>query len=260
MSVLDGIMNRLHNVEHEHNVRILFACESGSRAWGFESTDSDYDVRFVYVRPEDWYLSVNVEHRRDVIELPIDETYDINGWDLRKALRLFLKSNPPFYEWLSSPVMYLQHGDLVDRLRDLAEEAYNPLASHYHYYRMAEKNFREHLRGDTVKRKKYLYVLRPLLAVHWIRRGLGVVPMRFEDLVDGIVDDETLKSEIDELVRIKKAGSEADVGPRLPVIHEFLESELEGPNEDVPEPAPQVSVDRINRLFREIVRSDAPSA
>jgi predicted nucleotidyltransferase len=113
------IGRRLRRVEQDHAVRVLFACESGSRAWGFPSRNSDYDVRFIYIRPEDWYLSIDLERRRDVIELPIEDEFDINGWDVRKALKLFVKSNPPLLEWLNSPVVYLEHGTLASSLREL---------------------------------------------------------------------------------------------------------------------------------------------
>ncbi len=82
----------LAEIEAQENVRIVYACESGSRAWGFPSSDSDYDVRFIYLHPLEWYLSI--EKRRDVIERPITGVLDVNGWDLRKALQLFRKSNP----------------------------------------------------------------------------------------------------------------------------------------------------------------------
>ena len=86
------IVNRLEEIERSESVRILLAVESGSRAWGFPSPDSDYDVRFLYARPRDWYLSIDA--RRDVIECPIEDVLDINGWDIRKALHLLLKANP----------------------------------------------------------------------------------------------------------------------------------------------------------------------
>ena len=100
------ILTRMHNAEKEHGVRILLAVESGSRAWGFESPNSDFDARFIYVHPRDWYLSVGLEEQRDVIEYPIVDDIDLNGWDLRKALRLFWKSNPAFVEWIQSPIVY----------------------------------------------------------------------------------------------------------------------------------------------------------
>ena len=102
------ILRELANLEKEHQVKILFACESGSRAWGFPSQDSDYDVRFIYLHPQDWYLSIEVERKRDVIELPISDDLDITGWDLRKALQLFKKTNPPLLEWLGSPIIYAE--------------------------------------------------------------------------------------------------------------------------------------------------------
>lgn len=111
------INRRLTEVEHTRNVKILFACESGSRAWGFASPDSDYDVRFIYIHPTDWYLSVNLEDKRDVIELPIDDVWDINGWELRKALKLFNKSNPPLLEWLQSPIIYRENPEIMNQIR-----------------------------------------------------------------------------------------------------------------------------------------------
>ena len=112
----------LEDIEQREGVRIFYACESGSRAWGFPSTDSDYDVRFLYARPSDWYLSINVETKRDVIERPIVDVWDVNGWDIRKALQLLKKSNPPLLEWLHSPVVYRETGDFAARLRTLAAE------------------------------------------------------------------------------------------------------------------------------------------
>ena len=95
LSVREEILKRLDQIEHEENVSIVYACESGSRAWGFESTDSDWDVRFIYVDQQDWYLSIDVEEKRDVIERPINDELEISGWDLRKALKFLRKSNPP---------------------------------------------------------------------------------------------------------------------------------------------------------------------
>ena len=104
MNMKEKITKKLSIIEKEYNVKIIYACESGSRAWGFESQDSDYDVRFIYFHDLNWYLSV--EDRRDVIEKPADGVFDINGWDLRKTLKLLRKSNPPLLEWLQSPIVY----------------------------------------------------------------------------------------------------------------------------------------------------------
>jgi len=130
---LSELTPRLDAIEAENDVRILYACESGSRAWGFASPDSDYDVRFIYARPREWYLSIDTQKRRDVIECPIEGLWDVNGWDLRKALGLLAKSNPPLLEWLGSPIVYRQDGSFVAGLQALAEEYLSPRSSRLHY-------------------------------------------------------------------------------------------------------------------------------
>ena len=166
------VRNELARVESERQVRVLFACESGSRAWGFASRDSDYDVRFLYVHRRDWYLSV--EDRRDVIEEPIADDLDVSGWELRKALRLLRKSNPPLLEWLKSPVVYRHDPVFAAEFGALATEFYSPRRCFAHYLHMAFGNWRDYLRDrEEVSLKKYLYVFRPLLACRWIERHLG---------------------------------------------------------------------------------------
>lgn len=181
----------LAQVEAEHAVKILFACESGSRGWGFASPDSDYDVRFIYTHQPDWYLTVFPG--RDVIELPISEVYDVSGWDLRKALGLLRNGNATLVEWLSSPVVYHADPGFLGAIRAAAEQVSRPDRSFHHYLHMAKKNYREYLQGEMVRLKKYLYVLRPLLACIWIEQQRGAVPMRFQDLVDAIISDAALK-------------------------------------------------------------------
>ncbi|WP_420889279.1 nucleotidyltransferase domain-containing protein [Cupriavidus gilardii] len=218
------IMTQLDHIERAHDVRVLYACESGSRAWGFASPDSDYDVRFVYVHPIKWYLTV--EPQRDVIEVPIDSELDVSGWELRKALQLLHRSNPTLLEWLQSPVVYREDAASVLGLRDMASAFFSPIRGRYHYLSMAAKNFRGYLQGDTVRYKKYLYVLRPLLAVKWIDSGKGMPPMRFADLVAGLITDAELLREINELLALKMAASEAELGPSRPRIHAWIEATL----------------------------------
>ena len=247
------IKREIRAIEERENVVILYACESGSRAWGFESQDSDYDVRFIYQRPTDWYLSI-LPNRRDVIELPIDDELDINGWDLRKALQLYLKSNPPLFEWLFSPIVYQQTGWLANRLRDRSADFYNKIAARYHYRSMAVNNFNQFLTGNTVIRKKYLYVLRPLLAVNWIERGLGVVPTEFGRLLDQTVEDQDLRIEINELVRMKKLGRETDSGAPIPKIHRFVESEIDRLDKLAKiDTHSKKNVEELDKLFAELV-------
>ena len=152
------IRAKLSEIEAREQVRILHAVESGSRAWGFASPDSDYDVRFVYVREPEFYLRLN--KTRDVIEWQLDDTLDINGWDLSKALQLLHKSNPTLFEWNSSPIVYHTTTEW-EKIAAIIERYFVAKSGLYHYLSTAKSNYREHLKGETVKYKKYFYVLRP---------------------------------------------------------------------------------------------------
>lgn len=251
-SIFKKIKSQLSGIEREENVRILYACESGSRAWGFESEDSDYDVRFIYLRKTSWYLTI--QNRRDVIEKSINDELDVSGWDAPKALELFRKSNPPLLEWLQSPIIYVRESSFVERLGELMPQYYSPVSCHYHYFHMARKNLREYLKGDEVWTKKYFYVLRPVLACLWIEQGLGVVPTEFSRLVDGVVADTALRREIETLLEAKRGGAELDKGPRNPVISRFLEAEL-ARLEDVAQPTAKTRDPEIlDRLFHDILQ------
>lgn len=218
------VLEELTRIERERNVTVLYACESGSRAWGFASTDSDYDVRFVYVEKPEWFVQVDAP--RDVIVRPLDDELDVSGWELRKTLGLLRKSNPTLLEWLDSPLVYRSETAQVAQLRELAEAFYSPPAARNHYLSMAKKNFRGYLQGETVRFKKYFYVLRPLLAVRWIDQGRGRPPMTFADLLT-TVDDRALLAEVDELLALKRNADESAYGPRRPALHGFIAAELE---------------------------------
>jgi predicted nucleotidyltransferase len=218
------VLVELASIERDHDVTVLFACESGSRGWGFASPDSDYDVRFVYVHRREWYL--RVEPQRDVIERPLDDVLDVSGWELRKALQLLHRSNPTLLEWLDSPVVYREDPHWAPRMKSLATGFFSPLRGRHHYLSMAKKNFRGYLQGETVRYKKYLYVLRPLLAARWIDMGLGMPPMRFADLVTKTVQDAKMLDEIDALLALKMRSDEGEHGPRRPALHTFIEMML----------------------------------
>ncbi|NJD67619.1 MAG: hypothetical protein C3F12_12400 [Candidatus Methylomirabilota bacterium] len=253
--VITAIKNALDAVEADGDIAILLAVESGSRAWGFPSADSDYDVRFLYVHRPEWYLSIDLEEQRDVIEHPLRGDLDLSGWDICKALKLFRKSNPPLLEWLQCPIVYRERGSCATRLRALLPAFYSPRASFFHYLHMARGNIREYLKGDVVWRKKYFYVLRPLLAMRWIDQGLGPVPVEFGKLVDATVADPTVRGAIAELLIAKRAGDELDRGARIPAISEFIEQEmarLEDTELDRPSLIPPV--EELNELFRNTLR------
>ena len=249
----EKIRARLQHIEISEEIRILYACESGSRAWGFPSANSDYDVRFIYLHPRDWYLSIDLEQKRDVVECFIGGQLDINGWDLRKALQLLRKGNPPLMEWLGSPIVYWEEFTVAEKMRELVSEYYSPVACLYHYLHMAQGNYRDYLKGPTVWLKKYFYVLRPLLAINWIEQGLGVVPTEFQVLVERVVDTAELNEEIEKLVEAKRRGEELDHGPRIELISDLFERELarlEGQQFGQEHDKPVASAEEFNELFR----------
>lgn len=248
------IMEELNQVERVQGVTILFACESGSRGWGFASPDSDYDVRFVYAHPRDWYLQVKPQ--RDVIERPIDDVLDVSGWELRKALQLLHRSNPTLLEWFDSPVVYREDPQWAPRMRLLAREFFSPVRGRHHYLSMAKKNFRGYLQGEMVRYKKYLYVLRPLLAARWIDAGNGMPPMRFADLVSGTVHSAAVLAEIDDLLELKMRVGEAELGPRRPAIHALIESMLSEAEHDREYKQPQGEVELLDKFLQDVLNGE----
>jgi len=217
--VQELIVQKLAEIESNESIKILHAVESGSRAWGFPSPDSDYDVRFIYVRNPEFYLKL--EKTRDVIELPINDMLDINGWDLNKTLRLLHSSNPTLFEWMSSPVVYRQT-EFIDQLRPIMDGYFSCKSGLYHYLSMAEGNYRDYLKGDMVRAKKYFYVLRPILACKWILRTRTKPPMLFSELADAELD-EALTPAVDRLLDLKMNAPEIKEIPRVDEINAYLD-------------------------------------
>jgi len=242
------IQKRLTNIEKEHNVRVLYAIESGSRAWGFASVNSDYDVRFVYAHPRDWYLCV--EPQRDVIEYPIVDDFDLSGWDIRKALQLFRKSNPSLMEWLQSPIVYRCDGQFAPKLRTLLTEQYSCIRGLHHYLSMAKTNYRGYLKTDEVPLKKYFYVLRPLLAARWIERYQSVPPIEFERLLQMLDNDNAVNTAIMDLIAQKKLALEKQIIPAVTVLNDFIGKELDRLELKNTEATPGVSTDALDIIFR----------
>ncbi len=246
----DEIRKELLRLESQHAIKILLAVESGSRAWGFASTDSDWDVRYIYLHRTEWYLQI--DEQRDTQEEILANDIDLAGWDLKKALRLFRKSNPALLEWLSSSIVYLEQFSIAAALRDLTTNYFNPKACLYHYFHMAEGNYREYLQGDFVRVKKYFYVLRPLLACEWIRQNQTMAPIEFPKLVESQVVNEILKKEIELLLARKIAGEELNLEPKNKIIDAFIEEKLLYYKEYLKTFNPQIQPDTLvlNELFR----------
>ncbi|MFN8344106.1 MAG: nucleotidyltransferase domain-containing protein [Spirosomataceae bacterium] len=249
----DEIKKELSRLEFQHDIKILYAVESGSRAWGFASTDSDWDVRYIYIHRLDWYLKI--DDKKDSQEEILPNDIDLAGWELKKALRLFRKSNPPMLEWLRSPIVYLQQFSTADRLRDLTKEYFNPKSCLHHYLHMAEGNYREYLQKDRVRVKKYFYVLRPILACDWIKQTNTMAPMEFHQLLDSQVTDHTVKTEIQNLLTRKMAGDELNEEPKIQILNDFLETKIQYYNEYVKSlgPISQPATDRLDDLFKQTI-------
>ena len=199
----DRILNKLREVEQQHNVEILFAVESGSRAWGFASPDSDYDIRFVYKRNPEAYLSL--WNSKDTIEFMTEDDLDGSGWDLKKATLLLAKSNASFLGWLFSPVVYLNNGETLENMKRLANENFNPVSGFYHYHSM-NKGFYEQLEQGGIDLKAFFYATRTAFCANWILKYASIPPVPFRelyklinqehaDLLDSLIEEKSMTKE-----------------------------------------------------------------
>jgi predicted nucleotidyltransferase len=217
------ILNKLEELERKHDIKILYACESGSRAWGFHSGNSDYDIRFIYVHKLSWYLSVT--ENRDVIE-EITGELDLSGWELRKALKLLAKGNSAIIEWINSPIVYLSDPEFTLELNILADTNFNIKSAIYHYIHMAKNNYNSYIKGRSyVSVKKYLYVIRPLLNCMFMQNYRSMPPASM-DLSMGLLEPFKAYSEVVVLIKAKKAGKELGQGPSSRVLNDFIEESL----------------------------------
>lgn len=260
------IQSHLNSIEQDHDVRVLMAVEAGSRAWNFPSLTSDFDVRFVYVHRRNWYLDINSESKRDVIEVS-DKGHDldISGWDLRKALTLFAKGNAAMYEWLASPITYrfFSNGSVnigsrtfCDRLKELVPFYHSTRKISLHYLHMAKNNWRDSFHGDDVKLKKYLYVLRPVLSVLWLEQNPRqfLVPQDIDELLPLIAPDARLSEAVHGLLALKRASvEEMGVGRKIPIIDTFLISQIARFDSKEWKKDEGKDMTPLNELFREFL-------
>lgn len=246
------IAARLDAVEAT-GVRLLLAVESGSRAWGFPSPDSDYDVRFVYVRPRDWYLLL--QPGRDVIETPIAGDIDLNGWDVRKALTLLLKSNAVISEWIGSPIRYRPDDPAVAALATLADEVLDPRALAHHYASLGRNAAERWLCGDgDVPVKRYFYALRPALAIRVLRRDpVRRPPMNLQALIEASDLPSRLAADVHALVEAKRRTNEQANTTRLPALDMLIRDELERASSLPARQADGNLHGRANALFLDLV-------
>ncbi len=247
---------RLARVASEVGVRLLMAVESGSRAWGFPSPDSDYDVRFLYIRSRREYLSLKPV--RDVVERPIVDEIDLNGWDIRKALGLMLKHNAILSEWIESPIRYITDDPVVDRLADLASRHFNPRGYALHYASLGRSSVdRWFGPGGEVAVKRYFYALRPALSVRALRLDPSRrPPMSMVPLMQAADLDRVLVDQVDELIARKAKTNEAGSTIRLPDIERLVADELSRAGE-VPERTDNANfAEEAEALFLELVEKE----
>lgn len=250
-SIKELISLKLKEIEEKEHVTVLHAIESGSRAWGFASPDSDYDVRFIYMRSEKYYLGL--QPKQDFIDWELNETLDINGWDLSKTLQHFHKSNATLFEWANSPVVYYTTPEW-QQVYAAAKKYFSCKSSMYHYYGTARKNYHEYLTEDFVKYKKYFYVLRPILACKWIEKKSCPPPVLFQELADEVLENE-MKDTISHLLEMKKHMVESEKGPRIDRLNSYIEQHLFYYKEtiDAMEDDRTADWDSLNEIFMKLV-------
>ncbi|MDR0919475.1 MAG: nucleotidyltransferase domain-containing protein [Oscillospiraceae bacterium] len=252
MNITETIQEKLADIEKEKDVKILYAAESGSRAWGFESDDSDYDVRFIYAQSVEKYLQI--QETRDVIELPIDGIWDINGWDLKKTLLLLHKSNPTLFEWGNSPLVY-KTTEEWGKIKEIMNNYFLLKSGIWHYLSMTKSNFNEFLKDkEQIKLKKYFYCLRPILASMWILNEQTPPPMKFTELVSAELDKEILPF-VEKLLNLKMNSAETKFISPVTPLNEYIEKNLVIMREKVESLPHQKTLDfeELNEVFRGVL-------
>ena len=222
ININSSILQTIIEIEKNENIKIIHAVESGSRAWNFASPDSDYDVRFIYVRSEKDYL--RLDGTSDFINWQIDDVYDINGWDITKVLKQFYKSNPYIFEWSNSPIIY-KTTDIWSEIYRVAKNYFSPRLSIAAYLGLANKTYKNDLQSESVSYKKYLYAIRPLLCCRYIEQFESPPPVNFYDLLILLTSKE-LRLKIDSVLEIKQQSYESEKFPHISLIKKFIEDEL----------------------------------
>lgn len=245
------IINKLKEIEKREHVKIIYAIESGSRAWGFESIDSDYDVRFIYVREKEDYLCL--DEKSDVIELPIDEVFDISGWDIKKALKLLYKSNPSLLEWFASPIVYKETKE-ASYIREVIPLYFSQKKSYHHYQNMA-KTLLKYMNKEKVPVKKYLYILRCILSSQYIIHNKKQPPIEIERLIECELPNE-LREDINQLLMIKKNSNEKQYVNHISSLDEFIVNSLQERDTSSLVDG-ESSWEPLNEVFRKVIEKNS---
>ncbi len=247
------IIKHIKQLEEKQNIKILLAAESGSRAWGCPSPDSDYDVRIIYKRPKSDYLEI--DDKPDSINYFHGELLDINGWDIKKTLKLIRKSNATPFEWAQSPIIYTEIEDFRSTLLNLCKEYFNPRHTVNHYKGIAKNSFSNNDLSSAIKLKKLFYVLRPIMAAKWIIKKNEIPPMDIPNLIS-IVEDDTVMNHINHLLEIKKSANEDYVHKMDKLIIDFIDQEFNYLNSvNMQDTTELQSSEKLNTKFKEIIEN-----
>jgi predicted nucleotidyltransferase len=249
----ERICERLREIEAGYGFRIIYACESGSRAWGFASEDSDYDVRFIYLWPTEKYLGIY--EPKDQVDLGVDaENLDFSGWDLRKSLPLFRKSNGSLLEWLYSPIVYFEDSGIMNEWRSLVPTYFVPKSTTVHYLGLCRKMWLSSVEKSEITAKRYLYILRSLLSAQYIIDNKAPVPVNFSETMIKLDLNPEITTAIEEMIEAKAHQNEQDLISRIPILDRFIEDErnslenaVDGLSKD------QGGVDQLNEFFQKSI-------
>lgn len=246
------IIEKLKTLEKEKNIEILFAIESGSRSWGFASLDSDYDIRFIYKHPVDWYLSP--WEKKDTIEFMTEDDLDGSGWELKKVFHLLNKSNVPNLEHLFSHIFYVKNERFLELMKPLAEQAFSPVAVTFHYLSMSKK-YLEYCNKDEVKLKDYFYCLRTTLASKWVVEKGTFPPVIFHEMLDLL--PENILNKVNFLLNVKSDNGEKYFHAQDEELFEYLKSEIESLSEKAKTlRAGNLDRSEAEKVFIELLKSE----
>lgn len=252
------ILSHLRDIEQENDVKVLLAVATGSRAWGWDSPSSDWDVRFIYVHKPEWYFKI--EPQRDVIEKVTGDNVDLAGWELRKALYLLKRSNPSLLEWLNSSSVICLDEEFGRRIHEIEKDYFNPVKSMYHYNGMYNKYNERYFGGDGFPIKGFIYYLRGVLSCKWIETKLSLPPTRISDLLDATVEDQRIRSMIDDVIKIKKGLLKSDKQVVDDSLVNYARHLADHYNEIIGSFRPElneVSADALDSILYDMVKANA---
>jgi len=253
MLTKQAIQAHIHTLEQTQAIQVLMAVESGSRAWGCPSIDSDYDVRVIYVRPRNWYLSI--DQKKEEISYFEGKWLDVSGWDIKKTLQLLRKSNATPFEWLQSPIVYAVNNNFKAKFEDLMHTFFEPQAMLGHYRGLAKNSYYSGKKDNTMKLKKLFYVIRPLLAAKWIITKQSIPPMDLPSLLP-IITTPHIRQHLIALLEHKTMVDESYIHTLEPMLQNFIETELALINIVIPKRhKTRPSTDLLDQFFRDILNN-----